>query len=88
MSPVDIRPVRVVVEMDRYRVEGDMTLPQGSYRNPLSEYINRSEEKFLYIVNAELVALDGSGRDWSAPVLMLAIRHIRSAATKDFSKNG
>jgi len=28
-------------------------------------------------VNAELNALDGSGRDWSTPVLMLARRHIR-----------
>jgi hypothetical protein len=82
MSPVEIKPVRVVVETDRYRVEGDMTLPQGSYRNPLSEYINRSEDKFLYIMNAELVALDGSGRDWSTPALMLAIRHIRSASLK------
>jgi hypothetical protein len=84
MTPiVDVRPERVVLETDRYRVEGDITLPHGSYRNPLSEHINRSDEKFLYIVNAELVALDGSGRHWSTPVLMLAIRHIRSATLKD-----
>jgi hypothetical protein len=27
--------------------------------------------------DASLTSLDGSGRDWSAPVVMLARRHIR-----------
>lgn len=73
----EIRHERVVVETDRYRVEGNITLPQEGYRSRLSDYLNRPDQEFLVLVNAELNALDGSGRDWSAPVLMLARRHIR-----------
>jgi len=29
MPPAEMRHERVVVETDRYRVEGDITLPQG-----------------------------------------------------------
>ena len=66
-----------MVETDRYRVEGTMTLPREGYRSRVSDYVNRRDQEFFTIVDAELVALDGSGRDWQAPVLMLARSHIR-----------
>jgi hypothetical protein len=74
---VDVRQERVVVETDRYRIEGSLTLPREGYRSRLSDHINRREQEFFTIQDASLVALDGSGRDWVAPVLMLARRHIR-----------
>jgi hypothetical protein len=67
----------VVVETDRYRVEGKLTLPREGYRSRLSDHVNRRDQEFFTIVDAELVSLDGSGRDWKTPVLMLARRHIR-----------
>jgi hypothetical protein len=81
-APVDCRAVenrqeRVVVETDRYRVEGMMTLPREGYRSRVSDHVNRRDQEFFTILDAQLVALDGSGRDWKAPVLMLARRHIR-----------
>jgi hypothetical protein len=76
MPGADVRHERVVVETDRYRVEGNITLPQEGYRSRLSDYLNRQDQEFLILVDAELIALDGSGRDWSTPVLMLARRHI------------
>jgi hypothetical protein len=74
---VDVRRERVVVETDRYRVEGEMTLPRYGYRSRLSDHINRRDQEFFTIQDADVTALDGSGRDWQAPVLMLARRHIR-----------
>jgi hypothetical protein len=74
---VDNRQERVVVETDRYRVEGMMTLPREGYRSRVSDHVNRRDQEFFTIIDAELVALDGSGRKWKAPVLMLARRHIR-----------
>jgi Family of unknown function (DUF6812) len=74
---VDNRQERVVVETDRYRVEGMMTLPREGYRSRVSDHVNRRDQEFFTIIDAELVALDGSGREWKAPVLMLARRHIR-----------
>mgnify|MGYP000913373126 CR=1 FL=1 len=77
MPGIDLRHERVVVETDRYRVEGDITLPQGSYRNALADYINRSDQEFLLLTNVELVALDGSGESLQYPSLNLARKHIR-----------
>ena len=74
---VEMRQEQVVVETDRYRVEGRLTLPREGYRSRLSDHVNRRDHDFFTIVDAQLVALDGSGRDWKAPVLMLARRHIR-----------
>ena len=67
----------MVVETDRYRVEGRMTLPKEGYRSRVSDHVNRRDTEFFTMVDCDLVALDGSGRDWTAPVLMLARRHIR-----------
>ncbi len=76
MSPVEVKYERIVAETDRYRVEGDLKLLQESYRNRLSDYLNFQNNEFLTIVNAELKAIDGSGRDWNTPVLILARRYI------------
>ena len=77
MPPGELRLERVVVETDRYRVEGDVRLPQEGYRSRISDYINRPEQEFITLINVELRSIDGSGRDWDTPILMLARRHIR-----------
>jgi uncharacterized protein DUF6812 len=74
---MEVRRENVVVETDRYRVEGKLALPKEGYRSRLSDQINRRDQEFFTITDAELVSLDGSGRDWTTPVLMLARRHIR-----------
>ena len=74
---MDVRQEDVVVETDRYRIEGKLTLPREGYRSRLSDHVNRRDQEFFTIQDATLTSLDGSGRDWSAPVLMLARRHIR-----------
>ena len=65
------------METDRYRIEGKLTLPREGYRSRLSDHINRREQEFFTFQDVQITALDGSGREWSAPVLMLARRHIR-----------
>lgn len=77
MPVADVRLERVVIETDRYRVEGDIRLPQEGYRSRLSDYLNRRDQEFIVLVNVDLQALDGSGRDWQTSVLMLARQHIR-----------
>jgi Family of unknown function (DUF6812) len=71
------RQERVVVETERYRVEGKLTLPREGYRSRLSDHLNRREQEFFTLLEARLTRLDGSGENWTAPVLMLARRHIR-----------
>ena len=71
------RQEKVVVETDRYRVEGLLTLPAEGYRSRVSDHVNRRDQEFFTILDARLAALDGSGRDWETAVLMLGRRHIR-----------
>jgi uncharacterized protein DUF6812 len=74
---VDVRKERVVVETDRYRVEGMMTLPKEGYRSRVSDHVNRRDHEFFTLVDCSLSPLDGSEGRWETPVLMLARRHIR-----------
>jgi hypothetical protein len=74
---VDLRQEQVVLETDRYRVEGKLTLPKEGYRSRLSDHLNRRDQEFLSVIDAKLTALDGSGYTWSAPFIMLARRHVR-----------
>ena len=84
MTALEVRFERIVVETDRYRVEGDVKLPQEGYRSRISDYINRPEQEFITLINVELRSIDGSGRDWDSPIIMLARRHIRLIVpTKD-----
>ena len=50
---------RVVVETDRHRIVGDVTLPREGYRSRLSEYLNRGDVDFIPMVNVELSPLNG-----------------------------
>jgi hypothetical protein len=74
---VEHRREKVVIETDRYRVEGEMTLPVEGYRSRVSDHVNRRDQEFFTVLDASLTPLDGTGEDWAAPVLMLARGHIR-----------
>lgn len=71
-----MRKQKVVVETDRYRVSGDVTLPSDGYRSRLSDHVNRSDVTFFTIQDAVLTPLDGT-EGWRADVVMLASAHIR-----------
>ncbi len=73
---VDLRRESVVVETDRYRVTGRMTLPSEGHGSRLSDHVNRRELEFFTLQDAELTPLDG-GKAWTAQLLMLASRHVR-----------
>lgn len=73
---MDLRREKVLVETDRYRVEGDMTLPADGSRSRLSDHVNRRDLEFFTMQDAVLTPLDG-GKGRRVPVLMLAARHVR-----------
>ena len=79
---MDLRKENVVVETDRYRVEGSMTLPTVGYRSRLSDHVNRRDLEFFTLQEAVLTPLDG-GDSWEAAVLMLASRHVRLIVPAD-----
>jgi hypothetical protein len=56
---METRTERVVVETDRHRIVGDVTLPREGYRSRLSEYLNHGDVDFIAMVNVELTPLNG-----------------------------
>lgn len=72
---MDLRRQKVMVETDRYRIDGDMTLPREGHRSRLSDHVNRREQEFFTIQDAVLTPHAG-GEGWSAEVLLLASAHI------------
>ena len=64
-----------MVETDRYRIDGDMTLPREGHLSRLSDHVNRREQEFFTIQDAVLTPHAG-GEGWSAEVLLLASAHI------------
>ena len=73
---MDLRREKVTLETDRYRVDGNMTLPSEGYRSRLSDHMNRRDLDFITIQDAVVTPLDG-GQRWTAPVLILSSRHIQ-----------
>src|ERR671935_107725 len=54
------RVERIVLQTDRHRIVGDLTLPREGYRSRLSDYLNSGDLDFIPIVNAELTPLKES----------------------------
>jgi hypothetical protein len=56
---MESRVERVVLETDRHRIVGDLTLPREGYRSRLSDFLNRGDLDFIPLVNVELTPLGG-----------------------------
>jgi hypothetical protein len=59
----DTRRERVVLETERYRIVGDVTLPAEGFHSRLSDLLNREGVEFIPLVNAVV-----SGRGGEPPV--------------------
>src|SRR5947209_16109235 len=44
---VDLREEEIVLETDRYRIAGKLTLPREGYRSRLSDYVNQRDREFF-----------------------------------------
>jgi hypothetical protein len=60
---METRVERVVLETDRHRIVGDLTLAREGYRSRLSDFLNRGDLDFIPLVNAEIHSLNGSGSE-------------------------
>ena len=79
---MDLRKEDVVVETDRYRIAGKMTLPSEGLGSRLSDHVNRRDVQFLTLQDATLSPFDG-GQSHTEPVLLVASRHIRLIAPRE-----
>jgi hypothetical protein len=77
---LDLREEQVVLETDRYRITGALTLPQEGYRSRLSDYVNQRDREFFVISDAHVVQLEGSSAPRHEEFLMISRRHVRLIA--------
>ena len=66
MRALDLRHEDIVLETDRYRIEGKLTLPREGYRSRLSDLLNRDNLDFIALVDAEITSVDGGEPNDSA----------------------
>jgi hypothetical protein len=75
---METRTERVVVETDRHRIVGDITLPREGYRSRLSEYLNHGDVDFIPMVDVELTPHQG-GSPERRSFLAVARSHVQLA---------
>jgi hypothetical protein len=73
---VDLRREQVVVEIERYRIQGALHLPAEGYRSRLSDYMNQRETEFLPMTDCTITTLD-TGQERELPFMLVARRHVR-----------
>ena len=74
-----MRIERVVLETERHLVVGDVHLPREGYRSRLSDYLNRGDDQFVPLANAEIRSLNGNGEVQEREFLAVARRHVTLA---------
>ena len=77
---MDLREEQVMLETDRYRITGALTLPSEGYRSRLSDYVNQRDREFLTLSDARIESLDGSSETRTEPFLMIGRGHVRLIA--------
>jgi hypothetical protein len=80
---VDQRDERVIIETDRHRIVGNLSLPADGYRSRLTDYLNASERLFLALTDVEVSSLEGVPRVEKRDFIVLSLRHIVLAMLAD-----
>ncbi len=73
---MDHRLENVIVETDRYRIQGKLTLPREGYRSRLSDYVNQRDRDFFAFQDATMTPLSGNAEPRTVPFVMVARRHV------------
>jgi hypothetical protein len=75
----ETRRERVVLETERHRIVGDVTLPAEGYRSRLSDLLNRESLNFVPLANAIITGINGSRDVTTMRFIAVARDHIQIA---------
>lgn len=76
-----------MLETDRHRIVGDLTMPREGYRSRLSDYLNRGEMAFIPLANAVISVIDAPDDGEPREFIAVARTHVHLAYPAD-SSNG
>ncbi|MFL5956706.1 MAG: hypothetical protein ACJ756_04575 [Solirubrobacterales bacterium] len=77
------RSERVLVETDRYRIFGSLTLPREGYRSRMSDFLNSADRDFISLTDVVMEAVGGDGSTSRHEYIAVARRHIVFAMPVD-----
>jgi hypothetical protein len=80
---VQHRSERVLVETDRYRIFGSLTLPREGYRSRMSDFLNSADRDFVSLTDVVMEAVGGDGSTSRHEYVAVARRHIVFAMPVD-----
>jgi hypothetical protein len=80
---VQHRSERVLVETDRYRIFGSLSLPREGYRSRMSDFLNSSDRDFISLTDVVMEAVGGDGSTSRHEYIAVARRHIVFAMPVD-----
>jgi hypothetical protein len=69
------RRERILIETERHRIEGSLTLARDGYRSRVSDVLNASERDFITLTDVSVTPVAG-GTAEQHPYLTIARRHI------------
>ena len=70
------RTERIIIETDRHRIVGELSLPADGYRSRLTDYLNAAEREFLALTDVEVTNLEGTPRVERRDFIALSLRHV------------
>jgi hypothetical protein len=79
---VEVKRERIVLETERYRIVGDVTLPAEGYRGRLSDLLNREGVEFIPLANAVVSSRNGE-EPADRPFIAVARDHVQLAYEAD-----
>jgi len=78
----EVRRERVVLETERYRIVGDVTLPAEGFHSRLSDLLNREGVAFIPLIDATISGRNGE-RPEQRPFIAVARDHVQLAYEAD-----
>jgi hypothetical protein len=87
-TAMELRQQRVVLETERYRIRGSVTLPVAGYRSRLSDFLNHDDMSFIPLSEVVLEPLDGNGAAEQREFVAVGRQHIVLAVPEGDSPGG
>ncbi len=84
---MDTRKERVVLETLNHRIVGDIHLPSEGYLSRFSDFLNRTELRFVTLTDAQMIerTSDGATRISEHPFITIGTDHVQFAYPDDGS---
>jgi hypothetical protein len=70
------REQRVVVQTERHRITGAVTMPADGFRSRLSDFLNHVERDFVALTDAVVESLDGDVEPSRSEFVVVGRAHI------------